>query len=157
MWSRTTDLRSEEHDDICYRGDAGRLDFSLRFIDIKLTVSRSPLLNSRVLLVRRTDDARLVRRTDDARNGGLVCAVGPSWEPEVRASTPRLAHFYAPCHIATCLFNPVLRHSVFTCWPDCPLPPSSESAISVVRVRPGGRPTDASLRSESLARRPRDA
>ena len=33
----------------------GRLDSSLRFIDIKLAVSRSPRLYSRPLLVRRTD------------------------------------------------------------------------------------------------------
>ena len=34
---------------------AGRLDSSLRFIDVKLSVSRSPRLYSRLLFVRRTD------------------------------------------------------------------------------------------------------
>ena len=58
----------------------GRLDSSMRFIEIKLSVLRSPRLYSRLrLLVRRSTTARFVWAAPDNPSPGPPRAVRPLW------------------------------------------------------------------------------
>ena len=61
---------------------------------------------------------------------------------------PRLVHFYAPCHVAAYLFDPALILFTLSARLLVSLP-SSESAFSVVRVRPDDRPMRPSRRGPS--------
>ena len=65
--------------------------------------------------------------------------------------TSKLVHFYAPCHVGrhvqTCLFVPARFFTLSARMPVSPL--LSESAFSVVLVRPDGRPMRPSRRGPS--------
>ena len=67
----------------------------------------------------------------DIRRFGQVYIPWSLWPEHSTSFTPGLVHFYASCHVATCLFDPALRLFMLSAQLPVTLP-SSKSAFSVV-------------------------